>query len=172
MSFPVLTDSSGKIEEDINFNLDIMDEVFRSCTLTWRGEHFIFGGESRKKQISKIVDCGLEKLGELQFYHASVACTNVANKFIYLCFNLNIGNDFQRCRKSTGPLARFTEIDLSLYPHQNTYIASSTSKLKLRFKVHFDFQKRSLLLEAMDTKNPPKNPYIIGKRIKRRRFSI
>ena len=141
MSFPVLTDSSGKIEEDINFNLDIMDEVFRSCTLTWRGEHFIFGGESRKKQISKIVDCGLEKLGELQFYHASVACTNVADNFIYLCFNGSVG-DWKRCRKSTGPLAKFAEIDLSLYPHKSTYIASSTSNLNLCYlnnKFHIDF---------------------------------
>ena len=130
---PVLTDSSGKINEDINFALGVMDEVFQSCTLTWKGEHFIIGGSRRRTQISKIVDCGLEKIGDLQFSHASVACTNVANNFIYLCFNENNIGDFKRCRKSTGPLARFTEIDLSLYPHQNTYIASSTSKLELRY---------------------------------------
>ena len=130
VSIPVLTDSSGKVKQDVDFFLGITDEVFNSCTLTWKGQHFIIGGERRRTQISKIVDCGLKKVGDLQFSHASVACTNVADNFIYLCFNGSVG-DWKRCRKSTGPLAKFAEIDLSLYPHKSTYIASSTSNLNL-----------------------------------------
>ena len=151
MSFPVLTDSSGKINVDVDFKLGFMDEVYHSCTLTWKGEHFVIGGDRRRTQISKIVGCRLKQVGDLQFAHASVACTNVANNFIYLCFNEMFG-DLKRCRKSTGPLARFTEIDLSLYPHSRTFIASSTSKLQLHYLVYTDFQKRYLLLEAIISK--------------------
>ena len=97
VSIPVLTDSSGKVKQDVNFKFGLTDEVLRSCTLTWKGQHFIIGGSRRKTQISKIVDCGLAKIGDLQFYHTSVACTNVANSFIYLCFNENAG-DWERCR--------------------------------------------------------------------------
>ena len=133
MNTPVLTDSSGKIKKDIDFALGSMDEVFRSCTLTWKGEHFIIGGEHRIRRISKIVECGLKKIGDLQFSHASFACTNIANNYIYLCFNEFAVNDWRRCRKSTGPLAQFAEINLSLYPHSRTFIASSTSKLQLHY---------------------------------------
>ena len=127
------------------------------------------------------MDCGLAKIGDLQFYHTSVACTNVANSFIYLCFNENAG-DWKRCRKSTGPLAKFTETELSLYSHQITFIASSTSKLKLNYIVHIDFQQRFLLLKAVKIgpnkhRGPKKEPSIVRIRlsmahITRLRFTI
>ena len=87
MNVPVITNSLGKEERDFGFELAEGTEVHRSCGLTWRGENYIFGGDIEKRQISKIVDCGLERVGSLSFNFTNAACTNLNDEIIYLCFD-------------------------------------------------------------------------------------
>ena len=84
---PVITNSLGKEDRDFNFDLTERTEVFRSCGLTWRGESYVFGGESENRQISKIVGCSLERIGSLDNDFINATCTNVNDEDLYLCFN-------------------------------------------------------------------------------------
>ena len=129
-TLPVLTDSNGKKEELNKFMFDSNTEVLRSCSLTWRGEHYVFGGEKFRRQISKIEKCELKRFGELTFNFRQGACSNVADQFIYLCFNIT---GMKKCRKLTRPDGESTEIGLANHFHAMTQIASSSSKIQIYF---------------------------------------
>ena len=62
---PILTNSNGKDDRDIDFIIGDNTEVYNSCSLTWRGEHYVFGGWNQRRQISKIVGCELRTIGKL-----------------------------------------------------------------------------------------------------------
>ena len=56
----VITNASGKDDRDINFEINVYEaEVQSSCSMTWRGEHYVFGGVNKIDQIAKIVGCEL-----------------------------------------------------------------------------------------------------------------
>ena len=65
MVFSVITNANGKDDRDIDFIMGRNTEIEESCSLTWRGEHYVFGGNSQKRQISKIIGCELRNIGEL-----------------------------------------------------------------------------------------------------------
>ena len=46
---PVLTNANGKDDRDIDFIMGENTDVFYSCSLTWRGEHYVFGGYNYKR---------------------------------------------------------------------------------------------------------------------------
>ena len=46
---------------------------------------FVLGGENEKRQISKIDQCELKRIGDLSFEHDNGGCT-VALQSIILCF--------------------------------------------------------------------------------------
>ena len=69
-NIPVITDSTGKAEfagRDFNFNSGFRTEVSRSCSVPFRGEFYVFGGDWKghnyqpRKQILKVTDCSLVK---------------------------------------------------------------------------------------------------------------
>ena len=62
---PRLTNSNGKDDSDIDFIFGENTDVYQSCSLTWRGEHFVFGGLNERDQISKIIGCELKSIGKL-----------------------------------------------------------------------------------------------------------
>ena len=62
---PLITNSNGKDDRDIDFVMGKNTEVENSCSLTWRGEHYVFGGYNRDRQISKIIGCELINIGEV-----------------------------------------------------------------------------------------------------------
>ena len=125
---PVLTDDSGKDDRDLNFAIDDDVEVYASCSLTWRGEHFVFGGyEIANYQIAKIIGCELKNVGELPFSHIAGGCANMADNRVYLCFNDDPSTD-KKCRVATSPLGQFVETTQSYESHRNTRIAASESK--------------------------------------------
>ena len=64
-NLPRLTNSNGKDDSDIDFIMGENTQVERSCSLTWRGEHYVFGGSSKEKQVSKIIGCELKSIGKL-----------------------------------------------------------------------------------------------------------
>ena len=137
VNLPVLTDSNGKYERDLDFSISRSTEVYHSCSLTWRGEHYVFGGQLMRQQIAKIHDCALMKIGQLQHNFIEGACSNVADQYIYLCFGTG-GRDWKKCRKLTSPTGTNMEISLSFYPHAKTRIASSSRKISIHVGCYRD----------------------------------
>ena len=81
---PMITDADGK--EDINFLFHYHEGIsFKySCSLIWRGQFYVFGGH--EQQISVLDGCELKRIGTLAGDKNFMACTNLANMRIYLCF--------------------------------------------------------------------------------------
>ena len=52
-SLPYLTDVNGKNVSLESFEFDRKTEVKNSCSLTWKGEHYVFGGETFRRQVSQ-----------------------------------------------------------------------------------------------------------------------
>ena len=126
----MLTDDSGKDDRDVNFVIDDDVEVYQSCSLTWRGEHFVFGGWNKRNQIAKIVGCELKNVGELPFEHRYGGCANMADNRVYLCFSYTSSDlsEWKKCRVAISPLSEFEEITQSYESHVDTRIAASESK--------------------------------------------
>lgn len=76
---PVLTNSSGDVERELDFVIDDDTEVERSCSLTWHNKLYVFGGKRQKKQISRVDSCGLHRIGSLAFEHVYGDCVTVAD---------------------------------------------------------------------------------------------
>ena len=122
----VITDGNGKEEypaDDFFFMFGNNTEVYRSCSVTWHGELFIFGGVNDQKQISKLNGCKLERVGNLSFEHYQGACATVNDREIYLCFDWN---STTKCRKANEPMGIFEEIKPSDYDHKRTRIGASS----------------------------------------------
>ena len=68
-------------------------EVYRSCSATLNGELFVFGGDSEsnnmRKQVSKVMDCGLRRIGDLSYDFRQGACGTyyMPDERILLCFS-------------------------------------------------------------------------------------
>ena len=86
---PVLTNATGREDKDFNFEIDEEAEVRSSCSLTWQNELYVFGGGSKKTQISKVQSCRLAPIGQLAFNHNG-DCVNVAGKAVVLCFTMRV----------------------------------------------------------------------------------
>lgn len=125
---PLITNASGHVDSDLTFKLEA--EVNFSCGLTFRGEHFVFGGSTKTTQIAKIDGCQLKTVGQLKFQYYKGACANIAEENIYLCFNADDSFDFKKCRKATSPLGKFEEVTPSNAGHQNIRIGASQSKFR------------------------------------------
>ena len=124
---PVLTNSAGRDDKDFDFSMGENTEVYESCSMNFKNQHFVFGGDSERKQISQIIGCSLTRVGTLSFDHNRGACTNVANNKVYLCFG---SGDYKKCRFATSPTGQYTEVQESTHEHRHTKIASSNSKSK------------------------------------------
>ena len=92
-----------------------------------RNEIIVFGGETQKRQISKLIDCRLKNIGQLNFDHAYGACANIADQLIYLCFNWN-ETDRRKCRFGLYPRDDFQEIDKSVHNHDHIRLGASESE--------------------------------------------
>ena len=128
---PILTNAAAKNDMDLNFSIDEEAEVYKSCSLSWENELFIFGGSSKRTQISKVTSCRLAPIGQLTFNHYSGDCVNVANDKVVLCFNYNTGDsgDWKKCRSASSPTGAFTEMTPSQYDHTWTRIATNDGEL-------------------------------------------
>lgn len=65
--------SNGEFEF-IDFEIDSLAEVAVSCSATINGEFYVFGGWHEKRQISKVVDCSLKRVGDLPYELYFPAC--------------------------------------------------------------------------------------------------
>ena len=122
---PVITDSTGKAEyagDDFNFDFKNGTQVLGSCSITYRGDFYVFGGDYEDTQISKISGCSLERIGSLDFNLKYGACVLVNEETIYLCFD---AFDTKQCHVGAGPYGSFSKITKSQFDHGSTRIAAS-----------------------------------------------
>ena len=128
-NIPIITDLAGTVNGgDFDFEYGTGTQVHRSCSITWKGAFYIFGGHSEKTQISMVDDCTLTRVGTLPFELYQGACTNVNNQEFYLCFDQN--NPY-KCYKATEPDGSFSSITDSLKNHYPTRIAHNQGSLNL-----------------------------------------
>ena len=109
-------------------------QVYASCSLTWKNELYVFGGNEKKNQIAMIKPLGanwrrLELIGQLKFNHSFGDCVNVANNRVILCFN-DFSSDWKRCRQATSPTGEFSKMTLSQYDHRKTRIATDNGEFE------------------------------------------
>ena len=74
---PLIIDGHGQSKQ-IGFAYDSKTEADGSCSVIWRGNMFIFGGWSHKKQISMVDQCQLKRVGDLPFDMVFGACARVS----------------------------------------------------------------------------------------------
>ena len=118
----VITNASGKDDRSINFQFGENTEVKYSCGVTFRNEHFIFGGNTLKTQISQVVGCKLKNIGQLTFQHQLGGCANIQDQSIYLCFG---ESPYKKCRVLKSPTGQVDGVTESAYDHQYTRIGAS-----------------------------------------------
>ena len=92
---------------------------------------FIFGGQEEDHQISKVEDCRLKSVGQLNFRMVDGACTNVADEAVFICFHdIYDFSTGKKCWKASQPLDTFKALSLySTYSHRMTRIGNNGGKL-------------------------------------------
>lgn len=133
----IITDSNGKVEyggDDFRFSFGKNTAVLYSCSITWHGELFIFGGLvlGEMRQISKLNGCSLDRVGSLPFDYYYGACGVIDDEDIYLCFDYY---HTKTCKKASEPLGAFDETNTSINDHSNTRMGGSPGK-----KSYFSFE--------------------------------
>ena len=126
----MLLNSESEQEVLACFERDQETAAYFSCSINWNNQLFIFGGHLTKhrRQISRLTGHKLERLSSsLDFDHARGACSVMGKKVILLCFG---SDNKKRCKQSTGPLDKFSDVPLSKYDHFVMQTSCSDSKLK------------------------------------------
>ena len=128
MNGPIIIDIDGN-QDARNFFFKFGDdtEAFCSCSLIYKGIHYVFGGRDEKRQISKIDSCALKRIGSLPFDMYGGGCT-VANDLIFIGFGDKDGDSNKGFHSTDSPLGPFTGLGSSIYSHSSTQISSSESK--------------------------------------------
>ena len=122
---PILTDLNGKALNCPAFSIADDVEVYGSCAVTYQGGFYVYGGKTYKRQIAKVTDKSLRKIGSLPFDFIAGCCSSTTDKII-LCFHFN--GDKRTCYKTTNPIAQFEETTKSIHEHNAIRFASSECK--------------------------------------------
>ena len=91
---PLLLHTEGGAKQ-VDFTYNFMTEVWKSCSVHFQGEVYVFGGQTKGTQISKISGCGLERIGTLDINFFYGDCTSIGDQYILLCFD---HSDTDDCR--------------------------------------------------------------------------
>ena len=127
-----------KITKSIKITFESETGLSYACSLTFKNEHYVIGGEvsfmdRTKKQISKLNGQKLDRIGTLDFQFILGTCTTVESNLVYLCFcsaSRICNNDERRlCRFASRPedfekTGNYESVR-SLYTHTQTSIAAS-----------------------------------------------
>ena len=73
-SVEIITNAAGKDDRLIDFSINDDAEVDQSCSIIWNNDLYVYGGNERKTQISKVIKCRLERVGTLAFHHSNGDC--------------------------------------------------------------------------------------------------
>jgi len=119
-------------------------DIYLSCSARLNGEYYVFGGNQRTpytdftKQISKINDCRLKRVGDLPFDFEYGACGTYevsSEERVMLCFDMN---EQRKCRRYSEfrlgdspltPLFSYSGFDFdthpdSAWPHTHTTLGN------------------------------------------------
>ena len=100
-------------------------EVDLSCGVRYQDQLYVYGGRKNKRQIAKISNKSLTKVGSLPFDFTLGGCSSTTNKII-LCFHFD--GDGKTCYKTTNPIAQFEATTKSIHAHRAIRFASSECK--------------------------------------------
>ena len=100
-------------------------EVYQSCAVTYQDQLYVYGGRNYKRQIAKVINKSLRKVGSLPFDFTSGGCSSTTDKII-LCFHRD--GDGRTCYKTTNPIEQFEETRKSIHEHRHIKFASSKCK--------------------------------------------
>ena len=103
----LIIDGNGRKNEISCFSFGTDTEVYRSCSLTWENNFYIYGGYKNRRQISQVIGNKLFIVGELDFYFSFGSC-DVMGRDIFLCFS---ENEMKRCRRARSPLKNFSRVN-------------------------------------------------------------
>ena len=120
---PILTNINGDHAQPLNLVIDSGLTFKKSCSLTYRGRSYIYGGTSANERTISVLDgCQIKITGQLPFDFRLGACATTTNS-IYLCFEAD--SDYKTCRFSGDPLGPYQETLKSIYGHSWIPIAAS-----------------------------------------------
>ena len=127
MHTPLITDVNERIDtRSFWFKIGDKTEVYRSCSVTFQGRSYVYGGYTEQTQLSMVDECALKRIATLPFAFKYGACTSTPDQ-VFLCFEL--GSDHKTCRTGQSATGPFVEIEKSLYDHLYIRIAASNGKL-------------------------------------------
>ena len=132
----IIISLEGEKLKESEFEYDNQTEVSHSCALVWRNENFIIGGwqtqNNERRQVSKIENCRLTRVGNLEFDHRWGTCANINDEKVYLCFNRKYPgyDDDYVCRFASSPTGLYQEAERSTYRHRLTNIGTYQGLLK------------------------------------------
>ena len=125
-SVPILTDLNGNVNSNISFEIEDEVYAYHSCGVQFKGNFYIYGSEKGdRRQIAKVSDCSLRRIGTLPFDHKFGSCAANANQ-LFLCFDLN--TDGKSCHVSNEPTGSFDPLPKSTEMHFWTRSAASESE--------------------------------------------
>ena len=109
--------------KSLDFKFGDRTEVKFSCSVVWEGFMYIFGGTSRERQISRVHDCYLNRIGNLGFDLTGGTCTAVRDESIYWCFtNVNSKKTNKQCLAASGPLDIEQSVQSTAHDHRYSRI--------------------------------------------------
>ena len=81
----MMFDSFGHIYQNHKFEHSTFNTA-QSCTVVWKNQVFVFGGQNQKRQILKVDNCQLENTGkQLPMDTSYPACVSTEDE-IWICF--------------------------------------------------------------------------------------
>ena len=93
----------------------------------------VFGGlHPVSRQISTVEECKLKRIGTLDFESKlsdPVGCAQRDNAEVFVCFAWDVDNLFRGCRRSVGPLEKFSKWTEPKYDHYGIPVAVTSGKL-------------------------------------------
>ena len=122
---PLVVDNFGNSREP-KFEMLDETEAYRSCSVTFQNEMWMFGGFTEMRQVSKVVGCTLKRVADLTFDFHEGACT-VGRNEVYLCFD-NWQKNGKKCWKSQNPQGEYARIADTSYEHSEIRIAASNGE--------------------------------------------
>ena len=122
---PLIANLNGTFERNTLFKIEENVYVHDSCSLIFNGQFYVFGSWEDPRQIAKVDQCSLKRVGTLAFDFNSGGCTNMKNQ-LFLCFDWYA--DGKTCFSGSSPLGDFMEIGKTTNEHRLTRLASSDCK--------------------------------------------
>ena len=130
-NIPIITNSAGKVEhpiDDFMFVFGDETQAYASCSVTWRGQFFIYGGYDLKTQISTLNGCKLENVATLNFEFQHGSCANMNDEQLFLCFSPE--DSTKLCRSSESPTGHFEKITECIENHKYGGLAASSGEMR------------------------------------------